>query len=185
MRAVRLAALFSALMSTESNAVGMEQVLQSLEEMKTAMAALKRSFSEDREATEERVAKRIRLDPPPTFKRKGHGKQFAFNSTLEDKLDVCRASLDETPPSIEKAKAALEEGKKLIKERQKLIKIADSSEYGWSTVEEYVEDELADNSDDEKGLRVEQKGGTRLGKKRGKCLLESGQSQNLFHLVAD
>ena len=110
MRAVRLAALFSALMPMESNPVGMEQVLQSLEEMKTAMAALKRSFSEDREAAEERVAKRIRLDPPPTFKRKGHGKQFAFNSTLEDKLDVCRASLDETPPSIEKAKAALEEG---------------------------------------------------------------------------
>ena len=139
-------------MATESNPVGIEQVLQSLEEMKTAMAALKRSCSEDREATEERVAKRIRLDPPPTFKKKGHGKQFVFNSTLEDKLDDCKASLDEIPPSIEKAKAALEEGKKLIRERQKLIKIADRSEYGWSTVEEYVEDALADDSEDEKRL---------------------------------
>ena len=80
--------------------------------MKTAMEALKRSFSEDREAAEERVAKRIRLDPPPTFKRKGHGKQFPFNSTLEDKLDVCRASLNETPRALRKPKhAALEEGK--------------------------------------------------------------------------
>ena len=40
----------------------------------------------------------------------------------------------------------------MIKESQKLIKIADRSECGWSTVEEYVEDELADNSDYEKRL---------------------------------
>ena len=37
-------------------------------------------------------------------------------------------------------------------ERQKHIKIADRSDNGWATVEEYVEDELADNSDDEKRL---------------------------------
>ena len=35
---------------------------------------------------------------------------------------------------------------------QKHIKIADRSEYGWATVAEYEEDELADNSDDEKRL---------------------------------
>ena len=35
---------------------------------------------------------------------------------------------------------------------KKLIKIADRSEFGWHTVEEYLEDELADNSDDEKRL---------------------------------
>ena len=35
---------------------------------------------------------------------------------------------------------------------QKLIKVGDRSEHGWSTVDEYVEDELADDSDDEKRL---------------------------------
>ena len=30
--------------------------------------------------------------------------------------------------------------------------IADRSEYGWATVEEYLDDELADNSDDEKRM---------------------------------
>ena len=47
---------------------------------------------------------------------------------------------------------ALEEGEELITNRQKLIKVADRSEFGWATVEEYVADELADNSDDEKRL---------------------------------
>ena len=31
-----------------------------------------------------------------------------------------------------------------LRTRQKLIKIADRSEFGWHTVEEYLEDELAD-----------------------------------------
>ena len=62
------------------------------------------------------------------------------------------SALDETPPAVEKAKTALEEGEKLIVERQKHIRIADRSENGWVTVEEYVEDDLADNSDDEKRL---------------------------------
>ena len=47
----------------------------------------------------------------------------------------------------------LKEGEKLIKDRQKLIRIADNiSEFGWSTVAEYEEDELVDSSDDEKRL---------------------------------
>ena len=53
---------------------------------------------------------------------------------------------------MEKAKTLLEEGEKVILERQKHIKIGDRSENGWATVDEYVEDELADNSDDEKRL---------------------------------
>ena len=35
-------------------------------------------------------------------------------------------------------------------QRQKKIRIADRSENGWATVKEYEEDELAENSDDEK-----------------------------------
>ena len=33
-----------------------------------------------------------------------------------------------------------------------MIRIADRLEYGWVTIEEYKEDELADHSDDEKRL---------------------------------
>ena len=46
--------------------------------------------------------------------------------------------------------------------RQKAIRIADRSEYGWATVEEYEEDELAANSNDEKRLfRAEMRAGRR------------------------
>ena len=53
---------------------------------------------------------------------------------------------------VEKAKTLLDERTKLVCERQKLIRMADRSEHGWVTVEEYLEDELADNSDDEKRM---------------------------------
>ena len=60
--------------------------------------------------------------------------------------------LEQTPPAVEKACTCLQEGEKLINLRQKNILIADRSEHGWATVAEYEEDELGDNSDDEKCL---------------------------------
>lgn len=54
---------------------------------------------------------------------------------------------------MEKAKSLLQEGSKIVSERQKLIRIADRSEHGWATVDEYLEDELADNSGDEKRMQ--------------------------------
>ena len=59
-------------------------------------------------------------------------------------MEAAAASLTETPPAVEKAKTQLEEGLKLVCERQKLIGMADRLEHGWATVEEYLEDELAD-----------------------------------------
>ena len=128
----------------------MEELLGTLNELKGEMSAMKRALEVDREAAEQTLVKKLKLDPPPTFKKKSHEKQFLFKSTVEDKLDACDFALQETPPAIEKAKSALEEGKLLIKKRQKLIKIADRSEYGWATVDEYVEDELAEGEEDER-----------------------------------
>ena len=45
------------------------------------------------------------------------------------------------------------EGKKLIRKRQKLIRIADKRADGWRVVDEYVSDELASGSEDEKRLK--------------------------------
>ena len=45
------------------------------------------------------------------------------------------------------------EGKELIRKRQKLIRIADKSADGWRVVDEYVSDELASGSEDEKRLK--------------------------------
>ena len=51
---------------------------------------------------------------------------------------------------IDKAKATLAEGISLIKHRIKLIRIADKSEFGWETVNEYVADEVTLDSEDNK-----------------------------------
>ena len=130
----------------------MTEVLAAIKGMREEMTEMKKEMIQERQAADERLVKKIKLDPTPVFKKKGHEKQFRFNSSVDDKLGSVSAALDENPPAIEKAKTALEEGKELITNRQKLIKIADRSEFGWSTVDEYVEDELADNSDDEKRL---------------------------------
>ena len=58
----------------------------------------------------------------------------------------------------EKVKVALESGIEVISKRVKAIKLADKSEFGWATVDEYLSDELASDSDDEKRIyRAERK----------------------------
>lgn len=54
---------------------------------------------------------------------------------------------------MERAKEFLKIGSEMIVERQKLIKIADRSEQGWKTAEEYERDPVASDSDDEKRIR--------------------------------
>jgi hypothetical protein len=71
---------------------------------------------------------------------------------VKSKPDSIEADLQETSSATEKANSAVEEGEKLIDNRQKLIRIADRSKHGWVTVEEYEDNELAENSDEEKKL---------------------------------
>lgn len=114
------------------------------------LASMKEEISQGRVEADERLVKRLKLDKKTNFKRKGNELQHAFNEEVRDKLRVAGSSIEGSARDIERAKKVLEEGEALINERQKLIKIADRSEHGWATVEEYVTDELADNSDDEK-----------------------------------
>ena len=76
------------------------------------------------------------------MKWKGNQKQFEFNaqvdSVLTESKDVCQL---------------IKEGKELIRKRQKLIRIADKSADGCKVVDEYVSDDLASGSNDEKRLK--------------------------------
>jgi len=49
-------------------------------------------------------------------------------------------------------KGALEEGTGVVSNRITAIKLADKSEFGWQTVNEYLSDELVSDSDDEKRM---------------------------------
>ena len=63
-----------------------------------------------------------------------------------DKLNEVKNSLACT--KYEKAKEAIEEGITLSEKRNTVLKLAGRSEFGWSTVKEYLSDELASNSED-------------------------------------
>ena len=105
-----------------------------------------------------------------SFKKKGHEKQYKFNCTLLQKASVTKEYINKARKT--KATAALEEMEALIKKRNKDIRIADRSEYGWLTVEEYNSDDLAEDSDDAKTIksaekRAKQKKEQQAGERRG------------------
>ena len=82
-----------------------------------------------------------------------------------DKLDEASDALKQK--LYEKVKVALESGTELVSKRVKGIKLADESEYGWVTVNEYLSDELASDSDDEKRIyRAERRAGRKINKEK-------------------
>ena len=71
---------------------------------------------------------------------------------MKEAIDEALPLLD-NPETAERAKQLLKKGSDMIRERQKLIKIADRSDQGWKTADEYEKDPVANDSDDEKRIR--------------------------------
>ena len=97
------------------------------------------------------MIKKLRREEPKSFKRKGNEFQYKFNSKLQDTLVEAKSHLEAN--AVDKAKATLSEGMSMVTERQKLILLADKSEFGWKTVQEYTQHELADSEADGKKIR--------------------------------
>lgn len=134
---------------------------------------LKGQFIAFKDDATEQVAKKAKVDKPCEFKKKGNENQFEFTSKIEScfqsierELEKISTSEERGATALEKAKDSLKEGRELVNERQKLIKLADRSEYGWGVVAEYVADELADDSDDEKRMLKAEKAAERKASKR-------------------
>ena len=95
------------------------------------------------------------------FKNKGNKQQYLHESRVLESLRLADNALGSS--DVVKAKAALQEGMSLVKKRIKLIRLAEKSEFGWATVNEYLSDELASDSEDEKRLfRSEKRAERRL-----------------------
>ena len=76
----------------------MADILSAITSLKSEMADMKKDMAQERQAADERLIKRIKLDPTPTFKKKGNEKQRKINSQVEEKLMSVSAALQETPP---------------------------------------------------------------------------------------
>ena len=90
-----------------------------------------------------------------TFQFKGNRIQFEFNVSILDRIESALKNL--CAENIPYASTNLEEVKKLINKHNKLVRFADKSPAGWTAVEEYKSDELAEHSDDKKKLSLAEK----------------------------
>ena len=83
--------------------------------------------------------------------------------------------------ALDRAKEALRKGTDLISRRQQLIQFADWSEAGWAVVDEYIDDDLADNSEDEKRIeREERMAEWKLAKQRKAANQQTGGMKQRF-----
>ena len=99
--------------------------------------------------------KKIRLTEPRIFKKKGHEQQYKHNEQVKSIVSEAKEAVSNGKQDACITK--LNEGIELVDQRQKLILIADKSEYGWKTVGEYLDNELADNDQDAKKMKKAEK----------------------------
>jgi hypothetical protein len=134
----------------------------------TKFFSLKKELAEDQQYSSATLSKKLKLDSSVNFKFSGNRKQFDFNSevlenlvqagkfvmSIKDLVDI------EDPENVRFSRLILQLEEKLVasskslKRRNKLIRIADKSEAGWAAVDEYLSDELASGSEDEKKIRA-------------------------------
>ena len=108
-----------------------------------------REFREDNSQTVEAAVKRAKLNRYE-FKSKGNKQQYEHQEDVLEKMEAAKDAVESK--QLERAKRSLDEGIALVNKRLKLIEIADKSQYSWATVEEYLSDELASDTDDEKRM---------------------------------
>ena len=99
------------------------------------------------EEVEERLRKQKR-SPEPKLANEGNKDQYKHQKAILETIKDVERALEKN--RVEEAKLHLEKGKKIVERRIKLIRLADRED--WATVKEYVSDDLASDTEDEKVL---------------------------------
>ena len=120
----------------------------------TIQASVTNQLEDLKEKTIEQSMKKIKTETPK-FSRKGNKDQFEFNVDVLNRLEKIEKLVEKERKA--EALKTLEEGKKFIAKRQKLVQIADRESDGWNVVKEYISDDLASDSDDEKRINKARK----------------------------
>ena len=89
-------------------------------------------------------------DTRPVSKKKSNEEQYKAAAKVLDSMEDAKYNLE--GGNLEAANSAVDQCITQVKERQKLILLADKSQYGWKTVQEYLQHELAEDLDDEKKI---------------------------------
>ena len=105
-----------------------------------------RESSEKQEKACDKLSHKKKENEKYQFKRKGNELQHTFNKGVKEAIDEALPLLDNLE-AVERAKQLLKKGSNMIHERQKFIKIADRSDQGWKTADEYKKDPVANDSD--------------------------------------
>lgn len=114
------------------------------------MEEIKRYFDEKISKLTKRADDSAR-QKPLNMKNKGNQAQHDHAANLLDLIKSADDSVKEEDTNG--ARQSLKKAKKELEKRIKLIRLADKSEHGWATVNEYLSDELASDSEDEKRMR--------------------------------
>ena len=109
-------------------------------------------IKQENQAMCHKMSKKMKLTEH-TFKKTGNRYQYNHSMDVAAKVEEAQEYLERKKPNVKRAKEALSEGMGIIDERNKDILVADTSEGGWDTVNEYKKRQIADNSDDDKKLR--------------------------------
>ena len=145
--------------------------------------AIKEYFDKKFSAYDAKVS--ARNPKPVVLQRKGNQDQLDHSNEV---LLAVRTAIENIESNdTESALVQLKTACKSVEKRVKLIRLADKSEHGWNTVYEYLSDDLASDSDDQKRIkRAENEAGKKrkrrqadfLSKKRNVTNPSSGPSSS-------
>ena len=127
-----------------------EQLMSQITDLITnTVQGLKRT-SEDQAQEQIREIKKLKYSETPVFKKKSNEDQYKSTNVVKKCLEEASDHLENK--RLDQAKESINKGKHLLEERQKLIRLADKSPFGWKTVLEYKQHDLAADDEDEKKI---------------------------------
>ena len=100
---------------------------------------------------EQTLKQKLKKEVSLSFRNKGNKQHYEFNLEQLAKLEEAKSLLE--IGSVRRLTKKIDEVISDIQKCNKLIRLADRSAGGWMTVQEYMSDELASDSDDSRKMR--------------------------------